>query len=156
MREKMLIIAERLDKRADAIFQNLHNEWERECELHRQNAHTVRLKGDDLPPLPYPKNQMAGALRIFAEEIRETLEPVEYHEFDPKYGELFTIEEFEKQCGVSIIDSDGKGYYAKQVDTYRFSPHKARMMKSNLIASPRRIIGGDVNSDFTHVCWYNK
>ena len=156
MRDKMLKIADRLDKRADAIFHNLYREHWREVELYKTGAKDLKLKAKDLPHLPFPKSQMAGALRIFAEEIRETLEPIRYREFNPKYGELYTIEKFEKQCGRGIIDSDGEGYYAKKVDTYRFSPHKARMMESNLIASPRRITGGDVNRDFTHVVWHNK
>lgn len=131
MREQMLHIAGRLEKRAEAIFNNLWRHY------------------DIASGKPMPKSAMAGALNIMAEEIRETLEPIEYHTYG-KGGDVFTIKEFAHHCEVGplFVDSDGEGYYAKEVDGH--------ISESNRIASPARIAGGDVNKDFTHVCWYNK
>ena len=131
MREKMLHIARRLEKRAEAILNNLWRDYD--------------LKSGE----PYPRSSMAGALNIMAQELRETLEPIEYHTYTDG-GDLMTIKDFAEACEVGplFVDSDGEGYYAKVVDGH--------VSESNRIASPARIAGGDVNKDFTHVCWYNK
>lgn len=131
MSKEMLHIARRLEKRAEAIMNNLWREYD--------------MKSNE----PFPKSGIARALNIMAEELRETYEPIDYHTYS-NGGDLFTIEEFANCCEVGplFVDSDGEGYYAKEVDGH--------ISESNRIASPARIAGGDVNKDFTHVCWYNK
>lgn len=148
MREKMLEIADRLDKRAEAIFNNLYRKYERELELRVLQ----RKDGQKVDYIQPPKSQMAGALVIMAEEIRETLEKVAYREYDGG-GELFTVEKFSSAVGSgAFIDSDGVGYYAKEHPGKRTE----MMLESSLSARPSRIGGGDVNKKFTHVVWYNK
>ena len=132
MREKMLKIADRLDARADAIFNNLYRE--------------TRGK-----TLEIPKSQMAGALRIFAEEIRETLEKIAFREWDG-HGDMFSVYDFASNCGMMFVDSDGIGYYAKKHP----GKYNDTMLVSSLPAVPSRIAGGDVNREYTHVAWYNK
>lgn len=144
MREKMLEIADRLDKRAEAIFDNLFRQHDRDRQLAEQNGEKFNK--------PWPKSQMAGALVIMAEEIRETLEKVAYREYDGG-GELFTVEKFSSAVeSGAFIDSDGVGYYAKEHPGKRTE----MMLESSLSARPSRIGGGDVNKKFTHVVWYNK
>lgn len=131
MRQKMLHIADRLENRVQAI---MNNRWR-----------VYDIKSND----PLPSSDVARALHIMAEEIRETLETIEYHTYAGG-GDVFTIEDFARNCEVGplFVDSDGSGYYAKKVDGH--------LSESNRVASPRRIAGGDINKDFTHVCWYNK
>lgn len=131
MKTEMLNLARRLEKRAEAILNNLWRNYD-------------MASGE-----PMPKSAMAGALNIMAEELREANEPIEYHTY-ANGGDVFTIEEFKGHCDVGplFVDSDGVGYYAKVEGVH--------ISESNRVASPARIAGGDVNKDFTHVCWYNK
>ena len=63
----------------------------------------------------------------------------------PDYGEHVTIEKFiewiESSC---VIDWDGTGYYATE------------NKQSNIYAHPSEIYKGIINTNFTHVVWYNK
>jgi DNA-directed RNA polymerase subunit RPC12/RpoP len=63
----------------------------------------------------------------------------------PKYGDLFTIEEFIEnvECG-GFTNDDGKGNYAM----------KDKM--SNICVTPSEIIDGEIDKRFTHVVWFNK
>jgi len=146
MREQMLKLADRLDVRGEARTQNTVNAYWREFDYCKQ-------EGKECLTPPPQIDEISMTLHIFAEEIRETLETVEYREFNPENGDLYTIEKFEKQCGYGIIDSDGNGYYAREIDG---GGGKMKMVESSLPAVPSRIAGGDVNREFTHVVWYNK
>lgn len=150
MREKMLHIAERLEKRADAIMTILWREYWDTTREYEEGAKNVHLKKEDLPPLSFPFSPTAKALNIMAEEIRETLSTPEYETYDNN-GDVFTIKEFEEHCNVGplFVNSDGTGYYAKEADGHI-------SMVRNRPAVPSRIAGGDVNEKFTHVVWYNK
>ncbi len=144
MREKMLHIAERLEKRADAILSNLWNEYWNRLREYEEGAGSVRLRKKDLPPLPLPKSQMAGALNIMAEEIRETLETLK---LSTPLGcaDRMTTGDFTKHCEAgAFVDSDGSGYYGN-ID-----------MQSNRPARPSRIAGGDIDKIWSYVYWYNK
>jgi len=61
------------------------------------------------------------------------------------YGDLFSLEEF-LGCVKSggFIDYDGTGYYATATQV------------SNQYARPSAMLKGDVDTQWTHVMWYNK
>lgn len=144
MREKMLYIAERLEKRADAILSNLWREyWDRARE-YEEGAKNVHLKKEDLPPLPFPVSPTARALDIMAEEIRETLGTLELT-IPLECADRMTIRGFKESCDAgAFIDSDGTGYYGN-IDR-----------QSNRPARPSRIAGGDIDKIWSYVYWYNK
>ncbi len=143
MRDKMLKIADRLDARAEARTQNTVNRFYREMDYCRQ-------QGKECLAEPPTIDEVSGTLHIIAEEIRETLSLLETEEYTGG-GDVFTIEDFTKQCGVGFIDSDGEGYYASNLN-----PHGKIIMVRNLPARASRITVGDVNEDVTHVVGYNK
>ena len=62
-----------------------------------------------------------------------------------KYGDLFTLKEFQEDCFThGIMDSDGCGLYC--VDG----------KETNVDASPSDIMMGKIRTEFTHVVWFNK
>lgn len=126
MKEKMLDIAKRLEKRADAIMNNLWRRYDMES-------------GD-----PPPKSSTAWALNIMAEEIRETLETVRVTE-PMDIADVMTVEDFKKRCVVgAFIDSDGEGFYGNPKE------------QTSLPARPSRIAGDDIDERWSHVFWYNR
>lgn len=63
----------------------------------------------------------------------------------PDYGDLFTIEEFEKDCkSGGFIDYDGTGYYA----------FKNKMTNKEI--SCDSFVKGTYDKNYTHVMWFNK
>jgi hypothetical protein len=126
MRDQMLKIADRLEKRAEAIINNLWRDYS--------------LSSGE----PYPKSEIAGALNIMAEEIREALEPVKMHH-PPGFGSVFKLADFVAACELgAFVHSDGEGFYGTALE------------ESDRIACPARIAGGDIDKQWTHVYWYNK
>ena len=58
---------------------------------------------------------------------------------------LMTIGKFRDCCKFcAITGSDGIGYYATDKEV------------SNIEAIPSAFVNGQIRTDFTHVCWYNK
>lgn len=67
-----------------------------------------------------------------------------YSDKIPKYGDVFTVEEFREACaGHSFIDDDGHG-----------NPAKDGKMDSKIHIRPSRV--SDIPGDATHIVWYNK
>lgn len=64
----------------------------------------------------------------------------------PGYGDMYSIEEFQKLVDSGCItDDDGAGYYCTNMvydlDTY---------------ALPSMLAKGCINPDYTHIIWFNK
>ena len=58
---------------------------------------------------------------------------------------LIPIKEFEASCKFgAFTDSDGEGCYATETEV------------SDIEASPNAFVNGNIRTDFSHVCWYNK
>jgi len=63
----------------------------------------------------------------------------------PKYGDLYLIEDFSEMCeDGTIIDSDGRGYYATE------------SKKSSIPVDPDEFWTAEHRPEFTHVIWFNK
>jgi hypothetical protein len=63
----------------------------------------------------------------------------------PEYGDMIELEEFIDLCEQgSFVDSDGFGYYATTNGM------------SDKYAVPSEIKSGNIQKEWTHVCWFNK
>lgn len=71
---------------------------------------------------------------------------VEFEQPIPDYGDVFTIEEFKKDCDAGLfVNSDGMGYYG------------FKDMMSSVPCYPSKIRTGEKTViKFTHVIWFNK
>lgn len=78
-----------------------------------------------------------------AKSMKEIPEMKPLSDFDKKC--LMTIKEFKACCEIGgFINSDGFGYYATNKEV------------SNIEALPSAFVNGQIRTDFTHICWYNK
>lgn len=87
-----------------------------------------------------PMNQEEQIIIDVEKHLDGDLEPF------PKYGDLFTLEEFINLCKTgAFIDYDGAGYYAT----------KSRMSRSSH-AIPSEICDGKIDNSWSHVMWFNR
>jgi len=79
------------------------------------------------------------ALREWSKTMSVKLSPL------PDYGDLMTLKEFIESCKDGMfIDYDGVGHYATETEM------------TDIEVYPSDITNGDIQYEWTHVCWFNR
>jgi hypothetical protein len=109
------------------------NDWDEYCEFRKPEI-------DEIRKLNSEKRLMM---------IPEFSEPMTCLKESKMLGDLFTLEDFIKNCECGgFIDYDGSGSYSKEID--------GKLMESNISIYPSDIKFKSIRKDFTHVIWYNR